>query len=122
MPRKKSNQDENNIEIQDEIVEKPKRQASERQLQHLNNIREKAKQAKAENKKIVSTVKSYKNNNPQPSPDYSALKNDISLIKQYLSNEELRRSEKAKNKQLAKEAVDRQTYQEYQEPVDNIFR
>jgi len=118
MPKKKLNQNDNNIEIDNEIVEKPKRQASERQLAHLASIRNKAKEAKAENKKIVSTVKSYKNNNPQPSPDYSAMKNDISLIKQYLSAEELRRA----NKEKAKQAVDIKTYEEYHEPVDNIFR
>lgn len=120
MPKRKSNQDDNNIEIDNEIVEKPKRQASERQLAHLASIRGKAKEAKAENKKIVSAVKSYKHNYqpPQPSPDYSAMKNDLSLIKQYLSAEELRRA----NKEKAKQAVDIKTYEEYHEPVDNIFR
>ncbi len=119
MPRKKSNQDDYNIEPDNEIVEKPKRQASERQLAHLASIREKAKEAKAENKKIVTAVKSYKHNNTTSnSSDYASMKNDISLIKQYLSAEELRRA----NKQKAKEAVDINTYQQFHEPNDNIFR
>lgn len=103
-----------------DIIEKPKkkRTPSQKQLEHLRKIQPKATEAKKKNKEIVAAVKTYEKAR-KPKEDYEVIKKELGVIREHLSAEAQRKAEK----RAAKEAVDKDTYQEYSTySSSNIFR
>lgn len=104
-----------------------KRVASEKQIEHLRKIQPKATEAKRKNKEIAQTIKSYEKSkqprgNSATELELTSMKNDISKVVRYLSQQEQYKLEKRKQKQAQKESVDRETALAYSYNDSDLFR
>jgi hypothetical protein len=102
-----------------DFIEKPKkkRNLSQKQIEHLRKIQPKATEAKRKNKEIVAAVKSYEKAR-KPKEDYEDIKKELGIIREHLSQEAARKAEKRAQKQ----AVDKDTYNDYAYSSSNLFR
>lgn len=97
-----------------ETIERPKKKrvASQKQIDHLRKIQPLATEAKAKNKQIAETVKKYEAVK-KPIGEYTSIKHDISLIKEYLSKEEARKIAKREAKNVVDKDQERETQYDY---------
>lgn len=104
-----------------ETVEKPtkqKRKVSEKQKEHLAKIQGLAIQKKKENKQITDTINKFEKKKKElESHNMTDFKNDLLFIKNYINEEQ----ERKKMKREAKNQVDKETYEEYQNYTSNDY-
>jgi len=104
-----------------ETVEKPtkqKRKVSEKQKEHLAKIQSLAIQKKKENKQITDTINNYEKRKKQlENNNMTDFKNDLLFIKNYINEEQ----ERKKLKREAKNQVDKETFEEYQNFTSNDY-
>lgn len=104
-----------------ETVEKPtkqKRKASEKQKAHLQKIQTLAIEKKKQNKEITDTISNYEKRKKQlENHNMNDFKNDLLFIKNYINEEQ----ERKKMKREAKNQVDKETYEQYQNYTSNDY-
>ena len=103
-----------------ETIEKPKRRnASEKQLEHLRKIQPLATESKKRNKEIIQAVKKYEKSTQPKKEDVNVddIRRDMNMIKEYLSREEERKILKKKQR----EAIDKQTAETYAMQADETY-
>jgi len=111
------------IETIEKPKEKKKRQVSEKQKAHLTNIQKLATEKKAKNKEITDTINKFEKKKKElENRDFNDFKNDLLFIKNFVSQEQ----ERKKMKREAKQQVDKETYEEYENMTSsnyiNLFR